>query len=425
MARERILVADDRFEIREFIRDVLVSKEFDVLMARDGIECMKQVEENPPNLILLDLQMPRMDGLQVLDALKKGGHKIPVILMTAHGNEGIVVEVFRKGVRDYIIKAGDTFSLEEMLEAIERSLSMERLRRENHHLHRSLHKTNTMLQSRLNELNVLYQVGRAVAQNLSQRRLMHLIMAGIMNITNCDECGIFFIEEDELVCLSYKFPKDSVPTVLNKPMHDALARQTINTWQALLSPHEIGTPIVYGKSVIGALVVKNTINQEKILDEHEAALLRVLADYAAVGYQMGHVPPHTGNTPPPLKPQTIFVSYAHSDYEAYIKPLIENLTNNHLNVWVDRSELRGGQNWMNMIGKALDEASVMVLGISPEALQSRFVQMEYQYFVNIGRPIIPVICKPARLPPELSSLHNIPHTETDLLLDWLQAVFKA
>src|SRR5262249_4675928 len=151
--RERILVVDDRFEIRDFIRDVLVSKEFDVLMARDGLECMRQVEENSPNLILLDLQMPRMDGLQVLDALKQGGHKIPVILMTAHGNEGIVVEVFRKGVKDYIIKSGDTFSLDEMLEAIERCLSMERLRRENHHLHRSLHKTNTMLQSRLNELN--------------------------------------------------------------------------------------------------------------------------------------------------------------------------------------------------------------------------------------------------------------------------------
>jgi len=425
MAHEHILVVDDRVEIRDFIRDVLVSKDFEVSLARDGVECMKQVEENPPNLILLDLQMPRMNGLQVLDALKLGGHKIPVILMTAHGNEGIAVEVFRKGVRDYIIKGGDTFSLEELLEAVDRSLAMDRLRRENHHLHRSLHKTNTKLQSRLNELNVLYQVGRAVAQNVSQRRLMYLILAGIMSITNCDECGIFVVEDDQLICLAYKYPKDAVPTTLKKPLHDSLARQTITAGQALLSDHEIGTPLVYGKTVIGAVVVKNTFNEQNTFDEHEAALLRVLADYAAVGYQMNHVPPHTGDTPPPLKPQTIFVSYAHSDYINFIKPLVEMLSNNHLNVWLDRSEIRGGQNWMNMIHKALDEASVMVLGISPEALQSRFVQMEYQYFVNIGRPIIPVIFKPAKLPPELASLHNIPHTETDLLLDWLQGVFRA
>lgn len=247
----------------------------------------------------------------------------------------------------------------------------------------------------------------------------------MMTITGCDECGIFVIENDQLICLAYKFPKDSAPTVLKKPLHDPLARQTITTGQVQLSEHEIGTPLIYGKSIIGAAVVKNTINQQNALDEDKAALLRVLADYAAVGYQMSRIPPHTDDTPPPLKPQTIFVSYAHSDYTTYIKPLVETLTNNHLNVWVDRSELRGGQNWMNMIGKALDEASVMILGISPEALQSRFVQMEYQYFVNIGRPIIPVICKPARLPPELASLHNIPHTETELLLDWLQNIFKA
>ncbi len=424
MPHERILVVDDRVEISDFIRDVLVSKRFEVIMARDGLECMKQIEEHQPDLILLDLQMPRMNGSQVLDALKKGGYTIPVILMTAHGNEEIVVEMFRKGVRDYIIKGGDTFSLDELLEAVERSLLMQRLSRENEYLHLSLQKTNTNLQGRATHLNMVHTIGHAIAQNASQRQLMKLILAGIVTITHCDECGVFVIENNQLICLSYKYP-NRAPISLNKSLHDPLARHIVTSGQSVFSEHEIGIPVVYEKTVVGALVAKNTVNLQNTLDEHSAALLDVLADYTAVDYQIHHLPPRTDDTTPPLKPQTVFMSYAHTDYTTYIQPLIETLTNNQLNVWVDRSELQAGQNWMNMIWKALDEASVMVLGISPEALQSRFVQMEYQYFVSIGRPIVPVICKPSRLPPELAMLQHIPYTETELLLDWLKKIFRA
>lgn len=128
MANERILVVDDGRENREFIiKYVLQPNEYRAQEARDGIECLEIVRRDPPDLILLDLQMPRLDGMGVLEVLHRERSEIPVILMTFHGSEDIAVEVFRMGVRDYLKKP---YTAEEMLNAIERSLAEVRLRRE-------------------------------------------------------------------------------------------------------------------------------------------------------------------------------------------------------------------------------------------------------------------------------------------------------
>ena len=128
MSGERILVVDDSKENREFIIDyILKPNGFDVLQARDGLEGMEQARQGAPDLILLDLQMPRLDGTGVLQALRRENMNIPVILMTFHGSEEIAIEVFRLGVRDYVKKP---YTPEEMLGAIESNLTETRLRKE-------------------------------------------------------------------------------------------------------------------------------------------------------------------------------------------------------------------------------------------------------------------------------------------------------
>ena len=103
MAGERILVVDDSKENREFIIDyILKPNGFEVIEARDGVEGMELARSQSPDLILLDLQMPRLDGMGVLQALRRENLPIPVILMTFHGSEEIAIEVFRMGVRDYV-----------------------------------------------------------------------------------------------------------------------------------------------------------------------------------------------------------------------------------------------------------------------------------------------------------------------------------
>ena len=129
MTGERILVVDDSKENREFIIDyILKPNGYEVLEARDGVEGMELARSASPDLMLLDLQMPRLDGTGVLTALRRENLSIPVILMTFHGSEEIAIEVFRLGVRDYVKKP---YTPEEMLGAIETSLTETRLRKEN------------------------------------------------------------------------------------------------------------------------------------------------------------------------------------------------------------------------------------------------------------------------------------------------------
>src|SRR5579864_9211038 len=96
MTGERILVVDDSKENREFVvTAVLKPGGFEPFQARDGLEGLELARRLTPDVILLDLQMPRMNGIQVLEALRRENLNVPVILMTFHGSEDIAVEVFR------------------------------------------------------------------------------------------------------------------------------------------------------------------------------------------------------------------------------------------------------------------------------------------------------------------------------------------
>ena len=88
MAGERILVIDDAPQAREFAAEyVLKPNGFEVMLARDGAEGIRLALHSPPDLIILDYEMPKMNGLEVLRALSARNLAIPVILSTAHGSE--------------------------------------------------------------------------------------------------------------------------------------------------------------------------------------------------------------------------------------------------------------------------------------------------------------------------------------------------
>ncbi len=147
----KVLVADDGRDNREFIVDyILKPNGFVPLIARDGQEAMELVRQHEPDIILLDLQMPRMNGLEVLDALKAEGRDIPVILMTFHGSEEIAIEVYRKGVRDYVKKP---YTVEEMLDAMDRGAGRSPAAPGKGRAHRRLLHANASLNRRIRELN--------------------------------------------------------------------------------------------------------------------------------------------------------------------------------------------------------------------------------------------------------------------------------
>jgi DNA-binding response OmpR family regulator len=132
MSGESVLIVDDSAEITLFLRQyILEPAGYKVLSARDGEEGLEVAVRDRPDLIILDMSMPRMTGLQMLSALRKTTCDSPVIFMTLHGSERIAVEVFRLGVKDYLCKP---FTVEEVREAVDRALKEKRLLREKEEL---------------------------------------------------------------------------------------------------------------------------------------------------------------------------------------------------------------------------------------------------------------------------------------------------
>jgi two-component system NtrC family sensor kinase len=194
MAQERVLVIDDNADIRSFLRDmVLGPRGYVVTIATDGQSGLELALAQRPDLILLDVNMPRMTGLEVLEALREHDFSAPVILMTFYGSENIAVQAFRLGVRDYVRKP---FEVEEVLAAIDRALTENRLRRERERLMSELAVTNKQLQRRVTELGALHAIGQSVAAVLDLAKLLNRIVEAAVYLTRADDGGLFLVDQE-------------------------------------------------------------------------------------------------------------------------------------------------------------------------------------------------------------------------------------
>jgi len=139
---ESVLVLEDNQSIRSFVRMVLEGRGFKVIEAAAGWKALQLAEAWPPDVMLLDWQLPDITGLDVLRALRAGKIQAPAILMTAYGSEELAMIALRLGVRDYLQKP---FESDDLLQAIERALSEIRTRREHAELVEQLQQSNQRL----------------------------------------------------------------------------------------------------------------------------------------------------------------------------------------------------------------------------------------------------------------------------------------
>ncbi|MCP4808780.1 MAG: sigma-54-dependent Fis family transcriptional regulator [Proteobacteria bacterium] len=126
-----LLVVDDEELIRWSVNEHMRAKGFRVVEAEDGVQALKLVEEHAPDVILTDLNMPKMGGLQFLRALRESGRDTPVVVLTAHGGVDSAVEATQLGATGYLAKP---FDLREVALAVEKALDNHRLAREVHYL---------------------------------------------------------------------------------------------------------------------------------------------------------------------------------------------------------------------------------------------------------------------------------------------------
>jgi PAS domain S-box-containing protein len=296
MSHEMILVVDDNRQISDFLAETMLpGLGYDVLVARDANSAIKLVKERKANLdlMLLDLQLPDLTGLELLRRLDQDGYHIPTILMTGHGSEQVAAEAFRLGVHDYLSKPLDESLL---TEAITRSLAESRLQREKVVL-------NSQLQEQVEWLTSLSKVGQSVTSSLElDEVLVRIVEAGVF-LTRAEE-GFLALSEKESGLLYLRAVKnmdeDSIKT-MRIPIADSLVGQVIKSKKplravepSLKAPLKVSTgylvhsllhvPILSKGVPLGVLSVTNRKNDIPFKEKDEE-VLSSLADYAAVALE--------------------------------------------------------------------------------------------------------------------------------------------
>jgi DNA-binding response OmpR family regulator len=280
VSSERILVVDDGADMRDFVINyILRPNGYRYMEARDGLEALDLILADPPDLILLDLQMPRLDGVGLLNRMREQGISIPVVLMTFYGSEEIAIEVFRLGVRDYVIKP---FTEDELLAALKRALTEARLRRQR---------------------ETLYRLGKLVASLPDADTLLLSAVEAAASLAMTTDVALLLVSDDGRTLLNRVVMNVGQAQLVSQPAQNPLAWQAIRSMQPMAGqPQQVReperaliplcVPLVAGGVAFGALALALPAD---LASAEQYTLLDGLADYIAIGLERARTAMAMGN----------------------------------------------------------------------------------------------------------------------------------
>jgi two-component system response regulator AtoC len=156
----RVLVVDDEPKMARVLEIMLLDMGHEVAVASDGQTALHLAQADPVDLVITDLRMPEMDGVQLLSALRESGNEVPVIIMTAYGTVESAVAAMKQGAYDYILRPFDVEAVELV---ITRALSLQRVQRENAFLREEIDKGWDTFIGRSAAMQAVYEQIRQVA----------------------------------------------------------------------------------------------------------------------------------------------------------------------------------------------------------------------------------------------------------------------
>ncbi len=182
----RVMVVDDNADLRDYMRRILRQAGHSVTVAVDGEAALKAAREAPPDLIVSDVMMPRLDGFGLLRALRNDPLlcETPVLLLSARAGEEARVGGLESGADDYLTKP---FSARELLARVSGNLHLARLRRD----------TERTLREESRTLEILNRVGKTVAAELDLSRAVQIVTDAATELTGAALGSFFYNVKDK------------------------------------------------------------------------------------------------------------------------------------------------------------------------------------------------------------------------------------
>lgn len=325
MAGERVLIVEDRREnIVHLANNVLKPNGYQILTAMDGQRGLGRILNDRPDLVIMDLNMPKMDGLEVLAALQERQVDVPVILTTFYGSEQVAEQALRLGAAAYVVKP---YEPDDMLQAIKRALARRPSPPPPPQPEETMPLTR-QVERWMRDMNILTRIGKALVAQLTLESVCTRTIEAAIYITRADHAFLFLTDDagETRPCLcALRGPGDPRVRLLNEPVDSALPAHVLRSGKVLVRASAAGetalvelvggllgpmaaAPLRWQGKSLGALLATRRPGGAPF-GESDVEWLVGLSDYAAIAVRNVRAwQSREGAAPPPARDEAKLVS---------------------------------------------------------------------------------------------------------------------
>jgi CheY-like chemotaxis protein len=310
MAGETVLIVEDRREnIVHLANNVLRPQGYRVLTAMDGQRGLKRILADRPDLVIMDLNMPKMDGLEVLAALRAQHISVPVILTTFYGSEQVAHQALDLGAVDYVVKP---YGLADMLQAVERALASRAPEPARSSARAPAHEAvgqamplTRQVERWMRDMNILSRIGKALVAQLDPERVYVRTVEAAIYVTRSDYACLYLPSGGGLRLRAVRGPHDPRARLVDLPVDGGLAADVAGRGEAEIRPHgpgdavlagltgsnlgpAVAAPLRWQQETVGVLLAARRPEEASFV-EGDAEWLHGLADYAAIAVRNAHL----------------------------------------------------------------------------------------------------------------------------------------
>ncbi|MBN1211833.1 MAG: GAF domain-containing protein [candidate division Zixibacteria bacterium] len=298
-ATEKIIIIDDEKRMCDSLTALLEGEGYLVQSFQQSPLAVEVIRNEKVDLVITDIKMPQMDGLEILRVVKEIDEDIPVILMTGYASLDTAVDAIARGAYDYLMKPVEFTYLEL---AVKRALDKRRSELARLRLLEELKLSNLILQRRIGELNALYEAGKSIGSSANLTELLRQLVALASTVTEAKTGSIMLLDErkEYLTIEAAIGLDDEVIKSTRLPIGASIAGFVAKTGEAIIvddvesddrfkrinreryqTTSLLCTPLRIKNNILGVINMSNKENNQQFTS-NDLRLLTTFASQAAV-----------------------------------------------------------------------------------------------------------------------------------------------
>ncbi|MBK7142567.1 MAG: GAF domain-containing protein [bacterium] len=296
---EKIVIIDDEKRMCESLTALLEGNGYRVSSFQRSPEAVEAIRGEKVDLVITDIKMPDLDGLEILKAVKHIDEGIPVILMTGYASLQTALDAIAQGAYDYLLKPVEFAYLEL---AVRRALDKRRSEIARLRLLEELKLSNLILERRIGELNALYEAGKSIGSTANLQELLRQIVALAATVTEA-QVGSIMLFDERRECLTIEAAiglADEIVESTRLPVGESIAGHVAETGEPIIiadvehdprfkrinkerygSASLLSVPLRIKNTILGVINMANK-EGEKAFTQDDLRLLTTFASQAAV-----------------------------------------------------------------------------------------------------------------------------------------------